>query len=287
MDAGSLVEAFVGNNVCRIVRRDKSRAECVTLESALGEAKVRVRFDNGIRSFDDYKYLFVEDPRIVTVASGQHAGPKGVPAGGIGVKVTGENLNSVLKPLMFVEVEGVKYNSSCVVEADDEMKCKSPAVPVEKLSRLFSDMEAGDPIELHYGFIMDGVKSVQSLTTRAIDRLPKLLMFPNPVYLNFSEPNGLKYYKSDYLTINVSILSSREGEADLDLLLLLLSLSVSARVFAARDPGSQSGSRLSRGRRAGQDRHRLLQRHVPLAHATDVSTAHLAAHGSCLQGSSG
>lgn len=208
MDAGSLVEAFVGNNYCRLVRRDKTRAECITTESRLGDEKVRVRFDNGIRSFDDYRFLFVDDPKITSVESGpagQHGVPKGIPGGGITISVTGENLNSVQRPMMYVEVDGVKYNSSCLFESAKEMKCKSPAVPLEKLSRFFSDTESGDAIELHYGFIMDGVKSVQSLTTRPFDRFPKFLMFPNPLYLNFSEPGSVKYYKSDYLTINVSI----------------------------------------------------------------------------------
>ena len=208
MDAGSLVEAFVGSNYCRVVKREKTRAECITSESRLGEEKVRVRFDNGIRSFDDYKFLFVEDPKITSVESGpagQQGGPRGIPGGGITISVKGDNLNSVQKPLMYVEVEGVKYNSSCVFESAKEMKCKSPQVPFQKLSRLFSDTESGDPIELHYGFIMDDVKSVQSLTSKPYDRFPKFLMYPDPFYLNFSEPGGVKYYKSDYLTINVSI----------------------------------------------------------------------------------
>jgi len=208
MDAGSTVEAFLGPYPCKVVRREKNRAECITSgRSRQGEEKVRVRFDSGVRSFEDYKFLYVEDPRINLVESGpagQRGGvPRGIPGGGITITVKGSNLNSVQRPLMYVEVEGIRYNSSCVVESAVEMKCKSPRVPLDKLSHLFSDSE-GDPLELHYGFIMDDVPSVQALTSRTQDRFPKFLMFPNPLYLNFSEPEGIKYYKSDYLTINVS-----------------------------------------------------------------------------------
>ena len=210
MDAGSTVEAFLGPLPCRITRREKNQAECITSgRHDKGEEKVRVRFDQGIRSFEDYRFLFVDDPKILLVesntAGGQRGQPRGIPGGGITINVKGSNLNSVQRPLMYVEVEGIKYNSSCTVESAVEMKCKSPRVPVEKLSHLFSDSD-GDPLELHYGFIMDDVASVQALTSKTKDpeRFLKFLMYPNPLYLNFSEPDGIKYYKSDYLTINVS-----------------------------------------------------------------------------------
>ena len=220
MDAGSTVEAFLGPYQCRVTRREKNQAECITSgRNSKGEEKVRVRFDAGIRSFEDYKFLFVDDPEIISVESGSSSssssatsspgrlsGPRGIPGGGITISVKGSNLNSVQRPLMYVEVEGVKYNSSCVVESAVDMKCKSPRVPLEKLSHLFSDSD-GDPLELHYGFIMDDVSSVQSLTSKPYGRFPRFQMYPNPLYLNFSEPEGIKYYKSDYLTINVSTFS--------------------------------------------------------------------------------
>ena len=70
-----------------------------------------------------------------------------------------------------------------------------------RLSQRFG--EDGDPVELHYGFFMDDVPSVQDLTRRDYNPFQKFMMYPNPVYYGFSEDDGIKYYKSDYLTINV------------------------------------------------------------------------------------
>lgn len=64
--------------------------------------------------------------------TGQRGVPKGIPSGGILISVKGTNLNSVQRPKMYVDVDGVRYNSSCVVESSVDMKCKSPAVPPEK-----------------------------------------------------------------------------------------------------------------------------------------------------------
>lgn len=205
MDAGSLIEASLGSFPCNVIRREKNRAECITsARFTPGGEKVRVRFDNGVRTFEDYTFLYVEDPTITLVesSSGQRQ-PKGIPAGGITVTVKGTNLNSVQRPLMYVEIDGVKYNSSCVIESSSDMKCKSPRVPEDKLKSLFNDND-GDHVELDYGFIMDDVQSVRSLATRQFNRFSKFLMYPNPVYYEFTEDERIKYYKSDYLTINVS-----------------------------------------------------------------------------------
>lgn len=77
------------------------------------------------------------------------------------------------------------------------MKCRSPAVPPSKLD--FSGEEA---IELDFGFLMDSVEKVKNLSERP--GFPKFYMYPDPLYYKFTEENQIKYYKSDYLTINVS-----------------------------------------------------------------------------------
>lgn len=210
MDAGSLVEATLGPLPCQVIRREKNRAECITsARGNSGPEKLRVRFDNGYRSFDDYTFLYVDDPAVISVESsasnGRSGVPRGTPAGGITISVKGANLNSVQRPLMYVEVDGIWYNSSCVIESSTDMKCKSPRVPEEKLKTHFSALDSdGEPVELDYGFIMDEVQSVRSLTRLPFSRFPKFLMYPNPVYYEFTEAEGIKYYKSDYLTINVS-----------------------------------------------------------------------------------
>lgn len=81
MDAGSSVDAYLGTIPCRIVKRDRNKAECITNERFFqGEERVRARFDNGERVFNDYNFLYVEDPMITVVESGL-TGQRGIPKG--------------------------------------------------------------------------------------------------------------------------------------------------------------------------------------------------------------
>lgn len=77
------------------------------------------------------------------------------------------------------------------------MQCGSPQIDVP--SDLVIDPD--QPIHLQYGFRMDNVSGVQNLSVK--QGYPSFSLYPNPVYDRFDEE--VKYYKSDYLTINVSI----------------------------------------------------------------------------------
>jgi hypothetical protein len=46
---------------------------------------------------------------------------------------------------------------------------------------------------------MDDVKRVQNLSKVLKTHL---MLFPDPEFKPFDEPDGVKYYKSDYLTLN-------------------------------------------------------------------------------------
>lgn len=89
------------------------------------------------------------------------------------------------------------YLQPCKAESATEMKCRSPAVPPSKL-----DFSGDEAIELDFGFLMDSVEKVKNLSERP--GFPKFYMYPDPLYYKFTEENQIKYYKSDYLTINVS-----------------------------------------------------------------------------------
>ncbi|XP_015793671.1 plexin-A2 [Tetranychus urticae] len=213
MNAGSSVSAYLGDLPCEVISRDQNLVECMTSARVEpGEERVRVKFDYGVRTFESYHFSYVPDPTISTVesGSGQKYVPKGIPSGGIRIFVKGTHLKSVRNPMLYVEVDGVKYNSTCVAETDADMKCKSPSVPLDKIK--FSDSD--DYLELHYGFIMDAVPSVMDLTKRRYNPFTKFRMFRNPEYHNFNEPKRIKYYKSDYLTINGKNLDRASQEAD-------------------------------------------------------------------------
>jgi plexin A len=82
----------------------------------------------------------------------------------------------------------------CVVLSNSNMACPSPDIEVEEI------LDADNPLRLQYGFRMDNVSGVQNLSVK--EGYSFFLLYPNPVYEPFDEE--VKYYKSDYLTINVS-----------------------------------------------------------------------------------
>ena len=74
------------------------------------------------------------------------------------------------------------------------MECRSPAIPVP----LPESISPENPVKIaDYGFIMDDVNSVQNLS---LQYFAPFVLYPDPVYEKFDEE--VKYYKSDYLTIN-------------------------------------------------------------------------------------
>lgn len=75
------------------------------------------------------------------------------------------------------------------------MVCDSPSIDEADSQKI----DADKPLQLEYGFRMDDVKGVQNLTSKP--GYNSFLLYPNPEYKPFDEE--IKYYKSDYLTINV------------------------------------------------------------------------------------
>lgn len=225
MNAGSKAEVYVGNSPCSIIERKPEKAECITSQSdRIGEQRVSIKFDNGERTFHDYKFLYAEDPEVdlvtssptsinyhTRVGSSHITPPKGIPAGGIAIYVRGKNFTSIQEPRFYVVIDGIKYNSSCQVENATEMNCLSPYVPDERLAPYRLTPE--DPIELDYGFTMDNVEGVHNLASRRNNPLPMFLMYSNPEYKQF--PEKVKFYKSDYLTINGSNLDRASTENDI------------------------------------------------------------------------
>jgi len=83
-----------------------------------------------------------------------------------------------------------------VVYDNKKMHCLSPKIDVPVPWR---NPDNPEPIQLDFGFVMDNVKRVQNLS-----RVLKshFLLYPDPEFRPFEEPDGIKYYKSDYLTLN-------------------------------------------------------------------------------------
>lgn len=68
-----------------------------------------MKFDKGDRYLENTMFEYVEDPVIESAESGVQTGqikfPKGIPAGGIKISVTGKNLAYIQKPQMYVFYE--------------------------------------------------------------------------------------------------------------------------------------------------------------------------------------
>jgi hypothetical protein len=90
-------------------RTDQNQALCITSASDKTEAKkLKMKFDKGDRYFEKELFEYVDDPIIESAESGvasQIKVPKGIPAGGIRISVTGKNLAYIQKPQMYVYYE--------------------------------------------------------------------------------------------------------------------------------------------------------------------------------------
>lgn len=82
--------------------------------------RLRMKFDKGDRYFDAELFQYVDDPVIESVESGeasQNKVPKGIPAGGIRISVTGRNLAYIQNPAMYVYYEQKMFVSVSIRRA--------------------------------------------------------------------------------------------------------------------------------------------------------------------------
>lgn len=133
---------------------------------------------------------------------------KGIPSGGIDVYVAGYNFSVIAQPLIYVELNGTRYNNTCEMLSDTQLKCKSPAVPPNlfnfptSLSSSLLGQTPPDYVQLDFGFIMDDVRSVQDLSKRTNSPFEKFLMYKEPEVFLFHEEDNIRYLKSERLDIN-------------------------------------------------------------------------------------
>ncbi|XP_008204796.2 plexin-A4 [Nasonia vitripennis] len=209
MNAGSRIQAFIDNLPCEINNTEHDEVLCITSASPeKRKAPVVMYFDKSKRQYNGF-FEYVDDPKIESVESGVGGGqlkiPKGIPSGGIKISITGKNLGYIQKPEMYVYYEGKQYFSqACSILSQTNMICKSPEIDV-----LLGALDAEKPLSLEYGFRMDNVARVQNLTQQG---LHPFLLYPDPVYDVFD--TEVKYYKSDYLTINGQHLDRACQESD-------------------------------------------------------------------------
>lgn len=211
LNSGSRIQAFINDHLpCEILSVDENQAICSTSSSpGIIEGRLKMVFDNGPREFNEYNFKYVLDPTVEQVYSGTPGGqikvPKGIPAGGTEITVIGTHFNFIQAPSMYVIYKNKTFLSQCHVKSSTEMICDSPTVETSADDML----EAENPQKLEYGFLMDHVLQVQNLSAKHQNYYE---LYPNPVYYNFEE--RVKYYKSEYLTINGRHLDRACSESD-------------------------------------------------------------------------
>lgn len=211
LNAGSRIQAFINDHLpCRIISTDSSQAICRTAPSpGIIEGRLKMSFDNGPREFNDYNFKYVLDPTVDQVSSGpsgQIKVPKGIPAGGIRIVVSGTQFTSIQAPSIYVYYKEHMYVSQCRVHSDTDMECPSPVIEAD--SRI---LDPENPMLLEYGFLMDNVLQVQNLSKKHNNHFE---LYPNPEYFTFEE--RVKYFKSEYLTINGRNLDRACKESDVE-----------------------------------------------------------------------
>lgn len=133
---------------------------------------------------------------------------KGIPSGGIDIYAAGYNFSVIAQPLIYVEFNGTRFNNTCELLSDTQLKCKSPSVPSNLLNfpntivNNLLGQSTPDYIPLDFGFIMDDVRSVQDLSKRPNNPFEKFLMYKEPEVFLFHEMDNIRYLKSERLDIN-------------------------------------------------------------------------------------
>ncbi|SPP88949.1 plexin-A2 isoform X1 [Drosophila guanche] len=211
LNAGSRIQASINDHLpCKILSADSSQAICRTSPSpGIIEGRLKMSFDNGPREFNDYNFKYVLDPTVEHVSSGptgQIKVPKGIPAGGIRISVIGTQFTSIQSPSIYVVYNMDMYASQCRVQSDVEMECASPIIEADS-----KNLDAESPMLLEYGFLMDNVLRVQNLSKIHNNHFE---LYPNPEYFVFEE--RVKYFKSEYLTINGRNLDRACKESDVE-----------------------------------------------------------------------
>lgn len=211
MNAGSNIQAFINDLPCKIISTEQDQALCRTSASTNStKGTLHMKFDKGDRYLEKEQFEYVDDPIIESVESGvagQIKVPKGIPAGGIRISVTGKNLKYIQSPQMYVYYDHKMFISGCTVLSNTSMTCDSPVIEADD-----SRLDADKPLELEYGFRMDNVPGVQNLTSS--NNFNSFLLYPNPIFEPFDKE--VKYYKSDYLNINGQNIDRACQESDVE-----------------------------------------------------------------------
>ena len=93
-------------------------------------------------------------------------------------------------------------NQACIVEHEIEIQC-----PVPGIMNPGVNVTDTSPLEVHYGFNMDGVTTLRNISHH--NQFGPILYYPDPDIYTFNGDNHMKkYMKDDWLSIQVLLVDS-------------------------------------------------------------------------------
>ncbi|XP_041349997.1 plexin-A4-like isoform X2 [Gigantopelta aegis] len=191
MNTGSQRTVTVGGEPCEFIRSNKTTLECRTSQhtAATDDVEVEVSF-GGLKKLVPERFLYLKDPTITMIEP-----RRSILSGGTTITVVGQGLDLIQKPEFFTTYGGNFYKTNCRVEHEIEIQC-----PVPGIMNPGVNVTDTSPLEVHYGFNMDGVMTLKNISHQ--NQFGPILYYPDPDIYSFSGDSHLKkYIKDDWLSI--------------------------------------------------------------------------------------
>ncbi len=183
LDAGKVIEAYIGGLLC-VIERDKVQDNTMTCLTSgveeLGEKIFTVSFDGSVRN-TSVTYTYKADPTVGNVSPS-----KSILAGGRIVKVNGTNFHIIQKPQILITVDEEEFIGDCRKISATAMNCTTPAVQLPIKRR--AARAAEDGVNVTTGFIMDGVSGLRNWCSGQTVGCTPLEYVQNPLYYAFDHP---------------------------------------------------------------------------------------------------
>ncbi|KAL8618189.1 hypothetical protein ACOMHN_059196 [Nucella lapillus] len=196
MDAGSEVSIDIDGGGCKVLKRNHTMLECaVPKQTGVdNQAQVKVSFGGHEKSSPE-PFTYANDPTITMIEP-----KKSILSGGTSITVMGVGLDLIQKPEFFVTYGGQFFTKPCKLENTFSMVCQVPSLKAPIQAAALNITETS-PLEVHYGFTLDGVMSLKNISHEA--SFGPLLLYPDPQLSVFPGQDQTKQFtEKDLLVIN-------------------------------------------------------------------------------------
>ncbi|XP_076447881.1 uncharacterized protein LOC143284775 isoform X2 [Babylonia areolata] len=194
MDTGSDVSVTIGGGNCEVIKRNHTVLECVVPKQSGSDDQAEVKLNfGGHEQTSPEPFRYANDPIITMIE------PKiSILSGGTTVTVIGMGLDLIQKPHFFLTYGGHFFTQTCEIENTLAMECPVPSLrsPVTSAG---IHVSVDSPLELHYGFSLDGVSSLKNVSHEP--NFGPLLLYPDPVLHKFPGHDHTKLFSDKELLV--------------------------------------------------------------------------------------